>query len=612
MSVQSRVKAFESLGNGPSTSASVDLKDWNVLDDPPLINLHSDSPPTPHRNPPPTTPKPGSLTVEQHTYPPARRNGHAPASSISSFHSVSLSDDDRSTVETADTHFTGFSENASQTSLDDSSFENVSTTESMAASPISAKQLALDWEKNNAANTSYKPRPPKLPQRPGVKSTSPPATSGAHLQRAGSSSSNSSDSLRIKSASSLASSSSTVILSPSSPVKPVPSPIQSSVSGSWTFSPPNRTSTLPAPASPPPQSNTPYSPYLRRTTSNSSFNSLNKQKPPPPPVPRSKPDIFIGNTNLKRNMSQASTASTSRPTPVPPAARRRFEAVFEENVKQARRAKRERVKTRALEREKEDLLVFRNGEKPAVLSPEQARKTRNSGWRGLSIDLVTGERGGEGGKENEHGGTGALNSRDEAVDRPVETYERLEGGVVKLIWSRSRLPKERLKEIWAECDPNQSGSLDKGAFVNGMWRIDEELRKAQRDPTKYVNMKIPPVVNKPTRPPSLKAKPKQPPPNPTYPPALPIRPPPRPISPISHSPTSSTSSFTSLGGSSLSSGPHSLSVSPSPPNTFGSYVAVGRVNANGGVGTPGSGINAGARRKPPPPPVMPLPLPSPP
>lgn len=30
-----------------------------------------------------------------------------------------------------------------------------------------------------------------------------------------------------------------------------------------------------------------------------------------------------------------------------------------------------------------------------------------------------------------------------------------------------------------ECDPTQSGSLDMDSFVKGMWRIDEELRRAQ-------------------------------------------------------------------------------------------------------------------------------------
>lgn len=30
-----------------------------------------------------------------------------------------------------------------------------------------------------------------------------------------------------------------------------------------------------------------------------------------------------------------------------------------------------------------------------------------------------------------------------------------------------------------ECDPTSTGSLNRDGFVKGMWRIDEELRKAQ-------------------------------------------------------------------------------------------------------------------------------------
>ena len=33
--------------------------------------------------------------------------------------------------------------------------------------------------------------------------------------------------------------------------------------------------------------------------------------------------------------------------------------------------------------------------------------------------------------------------------------------------------------FWNECDPDSTGSLDRDAFVHGMVRIDEELRKTQ-------------------------------------------------------------------------------------------------------------------------------------
>ncbi|EGO21113.1 hypothetical protein SERLADRAFT_398428, partial [Serpula lacrymans var. lacrymans S7.9] len=48
-----------------------------------------------------------------------------------------------------------------------------------------------------------------------------------------------------------------------------------------------------------------------------------------------------------------------------------------------------------------------------------------------------------------------------------------------LIWGASRLDKEKLRNIWLDCDSARSGSLDRDAFVKGMWRIDEELRRAQ-------------------------------------------------------------------------------------------------------------------------------------
>lgn len=86
---------------------------------------------------------------------------------------------------------------------------------------------------------------------------------------------------------------------------------------------------------------------------------------------------------------------------------------------------------------------------------------------------------------------------DEVVNEDVGPDERLEGRIVKVLWKRSGLAKERLKEIWyvsvlavclsytylvicrSECDVTYQGSLDREGFVRGMWRIDEELRRAQ-------------------------------------------------------------------------------------------------------------------------------------
>lgn len=74
-----------------------------------------------------------------------------------------------------------------------------------------------------------------------------------------------------------------------------------------------------------------------------------------------------------------------------------------------------------------------------------ARKTRQAaGWRGLSVDLITG---------NEHptatnGHSGKQDGDDEDEDGLVESDARLDGHVVSCIWARSKLSKAKLKEIW--------------------------------------------------------------------------------------------------------------------------------------------------------------------
>lgn len=101
-----------------------------------------------------------------------------------------------------------------------------------------------------------------------------------------------------------------------------------------------------------------------------------------------------------------------------------------------------------------------------------------SGWRGA--DAI-------GFDDNVIGGSGGM---------------RMGGSLVKSIWSCSRLPGAKLKLIWLvallysgvlpvvreltkfcdrnECDPGRTGSLDREAFVQGMWSIDGELAKAAK------------------------------------------------------------------------------------------------------------------------------------
>lgn len=148
----------------------------------------------------------------------------------------------------------------------------------------------------------------------------------------------------------------------------------------------------------------------------------------------------------------------------------------------------------------------------ASLASPGGRARRAAGWRGLSVDLITGDpdsvaaqlNGGvqkDKGKAKEESDSDSEEEEDlvkvrsrlfkeksiRASEQVVGKDERLEGPVVKLVWKRSGLEKRRLAEIWNECDPMQVGSLDIEGFVKGMWRIDEELRRAQAQLLKSAN-----------------------------------------------------------------------------------------------------------------------------
>ncbi|KAI9065416.1 hypothetical protein FKP32DRAFT_1624132 [Trametes sanguinea] len=395
---------------------------------------NSSSSSLPHSPSRPTPPLPNntrthsdSLTVD-HTYPPFSKLGitipsrHAPASSISSFHSVSLSSDggtDPTTPGSLSNHIATFpvehddnsdhhNERGSIREPDavslDESFENLSVTS--AVSP-SASSVSHDWE----IYAKRAPEPPKLPQRP----TKPPSV----------------------------------------PPSPRHSPLLA----------PKRDGAQPVPPPPPPRSRPPSSRNSLASTSAASDRSsilstatsrtsASARSTTTTPKPLSKP------------APKSKTAQLARPTPVPPAARKRYEAVFTGNVLAARH----------IERAK---------------SPPLRKARQAAGWRGLSVDLIT--------NPEVVSVSSAPVSRSGSVDEEVGADERLDGKVVRAIWKLSRLRRETLRVIWTECDPAGTGSLDKDAFVKGMWRIDEELRKAQ------VNQHLSPRLYvrqpKPTHPP---------------------------------------------------------------------------------------------------------------
>ncbi|KAH8099542.1 hypothetical protein BXZ70DRAFT_1078252 [Cristinia sonorae] len=378
---------------------------------------------------PPPRKKSDSLTVDAYPHSPGGKlgiaipRGHAPASSISSFHSVSLSSDGGMEVGSpSSTHvatfpmdremFDGESVDSNGRDADDisiDSFENVSTV-----SP-SVSSISMEW------GDYAKRQPPKLPQRP-----KPPSLPISP--------SNSGTPSNVPAAR----------ISPPLSAKPPPPP------------PPSRTR-------PPPASNrsslastitsaSDHSSVISAATSRTSLSSIR-----PPLTPKPAP------STLQHRLS--------RPTPIPPAARARYEAVFVGNVKALKQFERERAKR--------------------ALSPPPGRKERQAaGWRGLSVDLITNPPAVNDALDDA-GSSGKASSEDE-----VGADERLDGRIVAKIWKLSRLEKSKLKDIWIECDPTGTGSLDRAAFVKGMWRIDEELRRAHLTPA----LPPRPYQSKPSRP----------------------------------------------------------------------------------------------------------------
>jgi hypothetical protein len=325
------------------------------------------------------------LTIE-HTYPPGAhkfgtgRMGHAPASSISSFHSVSLSLDGNH-VEThspkispkppsftleADSSVTDF-----DTASIAESFENVSAPS--ATSPSAT--IPFDWEQGiNKSKTSAKLEPPGLRNRPAP---------------------------------------------------PIPLARSVSVSSSSTA-----TSTKTRRPPPPPP---PYQPRSRPSSSRVSVVSTSAST--------SDRSSILSNATTTSRTSISTRNSTQfggsvksspllRPTPVPPAARSRYESLFDSAVQGRRKAEKRTQKPKLLS--------------PPPLSTKKGRQA--AGWRGFSVDLNTNpedhpvtssEKGLEGG-----------GSEEEEESSSVAPEEKLNGRIVKYVWSASRLDRQNLRSIW--------------------------------------------------------------------------------------------------------------------------------------------------------------------
>ncbi|TFY55084.1 hypothetical protein EVG20_g9452, partial [Dentipellis fragilis] len=374
-----------------------------------------------------------------HTYPPNLSKlglnsgrGHAPASSISSFHSVSLSSDggnehDRSaSVSSLNILPTPIDDKDKEWTDGDSldeSFENVSA---------SSFVPSLSITQYLQGTTTSKPEPPKLPQRPPAMKPKP----------------------RLSAPASLAPSSTS-----SSPISLVSSPILTpTTSGSSSHTNATRRAAPPPPhptrtsRSRPPSARTSLTSTTSTTASDrasilsygttTSISSLGSSFAVTP-----KPSAYAF-SGISLGSAAATGTGTSRPTPVPPAARVRYEALFDKILVAVRAKRREHLA-------------------PASPPSSVKGKRRQNGWRGLSVDLIT----------------GADVSTDDAESvagsgEGDDSDDRLDGQVVKLLWMRSKLPRERLRAIWMECDPKERGSLDRDSFARGMWRIDEDLRKA--------------------------------------------------------------------------------------------------------------------------------------
>ncbi|KAL4067749.1 hypothetical protein V8B97DRAFT_2015845 [Scleroderma yunnanense] len=336
----------------------------------------------------------GSLAIE-HTYPPTAhkfgtaRVGHAPASSISSFHSISLSFDGIN----PETHSEGKSTLQDGRSVVDMDFTTiVDSFEELLATPNARPSGSIPFRWESAPQICARPNAPviKVPPLSSARSTS-------------------------------TSSSSTTTAKVRRPPPPAPP-------------------CLPRPR--PPSSRA----SLTSTSDRSSILST--------VTTTSRTSVSTRSSTVGAN---AKVSSLHRPTPVPPAARKRYDNLFVGAILGQWQSEKQYLKST-----------------PVISQPRKGRQA--AGWRGLSLDLLAqSEDHPMSENKNSYESTGDSDKEDE----PVGAEVKLNGYIIKYIWKASRLDRKKLRDIWNECDPQQTGSLDRDAFAQGMWRIDEELRRAE-------------------------------------------------------------------------------------------------------------------------------------
>ena len=199
----------------------------------------------------------------------------------------------------------------------------------------------------------------------------------------------------------------------------------------------------------------------------------------------------------------------SRQPPIPASARHRYEKVFYANIEARKKAKLDKSQKQVPE-----LLGVPGVGSSSPTSIKKARKA--AGWRGLSVDLITNPDENLPPLPQSQPGSrrGSIESMESGGVTERGMDDRLEGVVIRRIWTCSKLDREKLRAIWYDslllllpvpcfdllalssdvlfriayrndCESSDTGSLSVDAFVKAMWRIDEELRKAKLNPSSF-------------------------------------------------------------------------------------------------------------------------------